>query len=208
MLDNTDRPGLEERYEVATATSDLGMDTRDGAPLKAADILAAAALSDEGGIGTSLLRLHTEWTRAAPRRFTEEMVSAHAARLPARQGRPDIKRARTELLFAHAGAVRLAAERLHGRARIMERLTEWAVLHAIDPAIVGPTLTYWLSPTCPMCDGHGKRRIEGTPVLGAICNHCHGSRMRIAPDGSGKLLQYIADCIAVGRSKTYKRLSP
>ncbi len=202
MLDINDRPGTIEQYESATDTSNMAMvPHRRGA----ADVIAAAGLADEYG-GTLLIRLRREWDRAQPKRFTEEMVAQHAATLPLRKGKPDLKRARTDYLFAYRTAVREAAEAMAGREQAVAHLTAWAMARGIDPETVGPTLTWWLHPTCIACGGHGRRRLPDAPVLGLQCFACYGSGQTARPLGSAALLDHINNLLAKVSRGVGKRL--
>jgi hypothetical protein len=188
MLDtNAERAGIEERYETACNASSLKVESERGG---AVDVLIASAWSG-AGLGAALRRLHSQWVKVAPRRFTEEHVIQRAAELPKRRDKPDLKRARTDLLLAYRAAIREAAGKLRGREAIVEGLTEWAVLKGEDPDVVERALTYWLAPLCPVCDGHGKRKLPDAPVLGANCHHCNGAKTLPAPMGAGRVLGHI-----------------
>jgi hypothetical protein len=202
MLADAVKRGMDEQYECATTTSDLTVSVhRRGA----ADILTASGWSQRMA-GGALLRLHTQWVSAKPRRITEEMVDAHAADLPRRKERPDMRRARADLLDAYLTMIRERAGRLYGRAGVVEHLKAWAAEHQVDPAIVDATLTYWLAPQCPLCDGLGKRRLPDAPVLGISCSACQQSGKLTRPFGAAKLLQYIDDAIQAHRESLKRRL--
>ena len=192
MLDTNDRPGTLERYESATDTSDLTLRHHSRG---AADVLTAAALADQHG-ATLLLRLQREWERAAPRRFDEAMVAAHAETLPKRHGKPDLKRARTEWLLTYRRVVRETAESLPTRESAQINLTAWAIRTGFPVDTVGPTLTWWLHPTCIVCQGHGRRKLPEAPVLGKMCFHCNGAGKTTKPLGAGPLLDHIGRILA------------
>jgi len=202
LADSTDKPGIEEQYQTAGNTSDLTVEAdRKGA----ADILIASGWSQSYG-GMALLRLHTEWTSARPRMFTAQHVADQAATLPLKKGKPDLKRARADLLAAYLAVVKELADKLRGRTQIMEHLLHWAALKGIDAAVVGPTLTHWLAPQCPACGGLGKRRLPDAPVLAESCDHCRGTGERARPLGSGHMYSYIEDAVNKGRQSMKQRL--
>jgi hypothetical protein len=203
MFDNgNDRPGIDEKYQTASATSDL---TVEADKKGAGDVMIAAGWSDSYG-GMMLLRLHTAWNSARPRAFTDQHVADHLATLPLKKGRPDVKRARSDLVDAYIASVKQVAQQLRGREAIEAHLTAWAILKDIDADIVGPTLTHWLAPQCPSCGGLGKRRLPEAPVLGESCTSCHGSGERARPLGSGPVYGYIEDAVNKGRQSLKARL--
>lgn len=189
------RPGLQEQYELATNTSDLTLRPhRRGA----ADLLIASGLSATE-LSAGLAHLRSQWPSAKPRKFTEQQVAERAAELPMRKGKPDLKRARSEHLVAYYLSVKRAAESLPGRPDVLRQLLVWAAMKGIDGAVVGPALTWWVDSTCPVCDGHGVRRLPDAPVLGAACHHCHGSGKRDKPPEADRVLSYIAHVLANAR---------
>lgn len=189
------RPGLQEQYELATNTSDLTLRPhRRGA----ADLLIASGLSATE-LSAGLAHLRAQWSSAKPRKFTEAQVAEHAAELPRRKGKPDLKRARTDCLVAYHLSVKRAAEALPGRTEVLRQLLVWAAVKGIDGATVGPALTFWVDSTCPVCDGHGSRRLPDAPVLGAACHHCHGTGKRAKPPEADRVLSYIAHVLAHAR---------
>ena len=59
MLNNDDKPGIEERYSQATQSSNLRCEAyKNGA----SDVLIASGMSGNG-LGGALMRLHTEYNR-------------------------------------------------------------------------------------------------------------------------------------------------
>lgn len=206
-------PGLNELYEKAANATHLRPPEIDGNACAARPelgrgpiaVLMASAWSTHS-IGGAMMRLHTAWLKAKPRPITDQAVAQHAASLPLKKGKPDTKRARTELLDAYLMTVKLTADRLHGRSELVAYLTEWAQAKGIDADMAGPVLTFWLSPQCPMCHGLGERRMVDAPVLGAKCTHCHGSQKRAAPLGSAAMLDHLTYCVNSWRAHTKQRL--
>jgi hypothetical protein len=71
-----ERPGIEERYETASNTSDLTLQLDTDLPGGAADVLIAAAWG-ETRMGGALLRLHSEWSGSEkPAKPTKESIKA------------------------------------------------------------------------------------------------------------------------------------
>jgi hypothetical protein len=91
LADTNERPGVEERYEVATNTSRLLLEEhRTGA----ADVLIAAGLS-ESRLGLALLRLHSEWSSSAkPPRPNDRQIQTMAASFKAQDETERANRAR------------------------------------------------------------------------------------------------------------------
>jgi hypothetical protein len=202
--DGDSPPGIDERYQAASNTSDLRVEADHRG---AGDVLIAAGWS-QSRLGMALLRLHSEWTKAQPKMFSDQHVTEHAATLPPRKGKPDTKRAREELQDAYVAAVRTRAERIRGREAVEQQLLAWAMLKGIDSEVVRPTLTHWLAPKCPVCLGRGKRRHADAPVLAGECGSCHGSGDRPRPLGSGQVYGYIEDAVNKGRHSLKMRLRP
>lgn len=202
MYEGTDpKPrGVEEIYQAATDTSNLAVDPDNRCP---ADVLIAAGWS-ESRLGMALLRLHSEWNSVRPRPYTDQQVIDHAATLPLRKGKTDMKRARDEMRDAFISVVQERAARLRGREEIEAQLRIWG--QGIDPDIIAPTLTHWLAPKCPACLGRGKRRHPDAPVLAGECTSCHGSGERPRPLSCGQLYGYIEDALNKGRQSLKKRL--
>lgn len=72
---NTEKPGVEERYESACGASSLKVQAERGGP---GDLLIAAGWSEQR-TGMALLRLHSEFTGAAkPSRLTPAQIQALA----------------------------------------------------------------------------------------------------------------------------------
>lgn len=198
----TDRPGLQERYELATNTSDLTLTPHRTGPV---DLLIAAGLSATE-LSAGLAHLRAQWPSAKPRKFTENQVAEHAATLPKRKGKPDLKRARTDYLAAYYVAIKRAAEGLHGRDEVMRQLLTWAAVKGIDGDLVGPALTWWVDSTCPVCDGRGARRLPDAPALGAACPHCNGSGLRPKPHDAERVLACIGHALGSARQGMRERL--
>jgi hypothetical protein len=222
MADTQERPGVEERYETATHTSSMLVEAHRQ---NSADVIIAAGWS-ESRVGMALLRLHSEWDSAAkPKRATEPMIQAIAERLKgdeqrARataernnrqytpQGSP-ISRARAEAIAWYARELRLLAQGLKSRAPVLEQLTAWTILKGMDSQCVGPALFHWLAPTCPVCDGHGLRKVPDQPALSAKrCHHCSGSGKSPRPEGAARIQNHLDRCVDQARQSLKHRLRP
>lgn len=203
MLENINaRPGVEERYQSACSTSTLKVTAERSGP---GDVLIASAWSD-ASIGGALMRLHTAWLKVKPRSFTDADVARHAGQLPQKRGKLDVGRARRELTDAYVLAVRQTADVLHGRGPIVRHLSEWAIEKGMDAELVGPCLTFWLAPQCPICYARSHQRMADAPILGAKCGSCGGTGRRAAPLGGGRILDRIEHTISKWRSDTRARL--
>lgn len=214
MLADTERAGVEERYEVACNTSSLKVEAEKGG---SADVMIAAGWNDSR-VGMALLRLASEWNSAAkPRRMTDAQVRALAEANPDDRGKPRTSWARSEALLWHRKELRLLAVSLKSRASVLEQLTHWAFVKGIDPAVVGPALYHWLAPTCTVCDGLGKRKVAAdvllngrsldSPKLSAKqCHACQGTGHTPHPQGSARVLGHIDYVVQVARQSLKRRL--
>jgi hypothetical protein len=220
MATDQERPDVIEQYQTAIQSKRLLMEEhRTGA----VEVLVAAGWSPSR-LGMGLLRVHSEWDGAAkPKRLTEAQVAVLAANFRAddakaqesarmrgkqwqSQGKPET-RAKAEAALWYRRELMLLAQSLKSRASVLEQLTQWAILRGIDPLIVGPALYWWLSSTCPVCDGHGVRKAEGAARLSAKrCNHCHGTGKVPHPEGSARVLAHIDYAVSVARGSLKKRL--
>jgi hypothetical protein len=197
LADTNERPGIAELYECAALTSDLTVTTRQRG---AADIIMAVAIS-QTELARHLRRLAGSWASRKPRKFTEADVDRHAASLPAKGGKPDVKRARTELLLGYRAAVRRTTERLPGFNETASALAEWAARKGHDPQPAAAALSWWIAQGCVVCDGAGKRKLPDAPVLGKTCNHCNGTGKAVRPLGAAKILDYIEEAVNDGQQK-------
>ena len=73
MLNNENRPSVEEQYSQACTSSNLGCDTRDGAPTGSTGLLIAAGWN-KTRIGNLLMRLHTKADRHALEQSHEQIT--------------------------------------------------------------------------------------------------------------------------------------
>jgi hypothetical protein len=197
-----ERAGVEELYQSAVNTSDLTVDVnRRGA----ADVLIAAGWS-KSRLGQALQRLRSEWDGCSkPRKATDAEVAQFALEMPDRKGKPDIKRARGMADLGYSQAIKRRAEKIRGRSEVMEALELWAAAHGVDAGLLGPALTHWIAPTCPVCDGLGERRLPDAPVLGKTCQHCNGTGERPRPLGANRVLNFLKG--AVGKTRHSMRNS-
>jgi hypothetical protein len=197
-LDTSNRPGYDEQYIVATNTSDLTLDP--DRTCAATHLIAAGLLGNR--MGEALVHLRAEWDAAAkPRKHTENEIAVLAEDLPKKHGKLDVKRARTQALLAYAAGMRHRAHQMRGWLPALSILAEWAHAREVDPDLLSPALYHWLNPTCPVCDGHGVRKIEGAPALSAKqCHHCGGAGTWPRPLGAQRIHDWLKGC--VGKAKT------
>lgn len=192
MNATSDRPGLEEQYLLATSSSDL---TLNPDRVCAATHLIAAGLVGNR-MGEALTHLRSEWQTAdKPRKATEAEIMARAAELPKLKGKPDVKRARMEALVTYATALRKRAHQMRGWIVAMGLLREWAENRDVDVDLLSPALYHWLSPSCPVCDGLGKRRLPDAPALGKDCHHCAGTGKWPRPLGAHVVDDWLRRCL-------------
>jgi hypothetical protein len=202
MLDtNAERAGIEERYEVACNASSLKVEAEKGGP---ADVLIAAGWARN--IGTELMRMHTDVRR--PKQFSEDIVRMRAGEIPLKRDRPDMDRARREVVDAMREALRISAEIVVGRSGVDDRLLVWAIGRGIGAGTLRHALVYWLTKGCPVCSGLGKLRMPSAPVLGPSCWKCEGKGEMPKPqmDGASVVLAHLDYCVNVARGSIKKRL--
>lgn len=199
------RPSLDERYISATNSSDLSLNPN--ATCDATHLIAAGLAGNR--MGSALLHLQAEWHKAGkPRKWTESEILARAEVHPKRQGKPDVKRARTEALLAYATALRKRAHGLNGWIPALVIMGEWADQRGVDPDLLSPALYHFLAPVCPVCDGHGKRRMEDAPVLGKQCYHCNGAGMWPQPQGADRVQDWLKSCLGKAKRDRAQLLHP
>jgi hypothetical protein len=210
-MDTQERPDVIEKYECATSTSNLRINTRDGSPVTPADVILAAGMSDSR-LGMMLLRLHSEWDSSAkPRKVTPEGIKALSLAIRDAQGRPDMQRARREAAAWYASELRLLAQSLKSRAGVIEQLTLWGAMKGIGGDTVSAAVHYWLNSVCGDCGGHGFHKSEGHPSLSSRrCGTCHGTGVLDRPkmDGTVKLLDHIDYALQMARNSLKRRLRP
>ena len=196
MLDTNERPDLDERYIGATNSSDLRLNY--DATCDATHLIAAGLIGNR--MGAALIHLRAEWDAAdKPRKATDAEIAARAGELPKRKGKADLKRARGEMVVAHAVAMRHRAHAMRGWLPALSIMAEWATSRGLDVDLLSPALYHWLSPRCPVCDGLGARRMEDAPVLGKTCHACNGSGMWPKPLGADRIHDWLASCVAKAR---------
>lgn len=197
MQSDCAKPGLDERYIAATNTSDL---TLNPDRICAATHLIAAGLLGNR-MGEALAHLRGEWDASdKPRKLTELEIVGRAGALPKRNGKPDVKRARMEALVGYATAMRHRAHRMRGWSPALVLMAEWAAARGVDADLLSPSLYHWLSPTCPVCDGHGVRKMADAPTLSAKqCYHCNGAGSWPRPLGADRIHEWLKSCIGKAR---------
>lgn len=178
LADQNERPDVSERYETATNASRLLLEEhRTGA----ADVLVAAGWSPTR-IGMALLRLHSEWSSASVRGQREGRVVSPTD-------------------------MRLLANGLKSRGAVWAQLSPWLAVKEIDPEIGARALLHWIAPTCTVCNGHGLLKVPNQPALSARqCRKCHGTGKKLAPHGSGRVLEYLDYCVGLARGSLKRRL--
>lgn len=197
MQTTSDKPGLEEQYIAATNASDLTLNP--DRTCAATHLIAAGLLGNR--MGQALAFLRSEWDAAdKPRKATEQEIEARAEELPYRKGKPDVKRARTEMLVGYSVALRHRAHALAGWSSAVAIMGEWAKLRGVDFDLLSPSLYHFLAPTCPVCDGLGHRKMEGAPVLGKACHHCGGTGKWPRPLGADRVSDWLKACAGKARA--------
>lgn len=107
----------------------------------------------------------------------------------------------------YASELRLLAQGLKSREVVWQQVGLWIAQKEIDPDIAAEALLYWLDPTCRTCDGHGLRKVQDQPALSARqCHKCSGTGHVPHPQGTGKLLAWMDDCVQKARQSLGKRL--
>lgn len=219
-----ERPGIEEKYEVAQSTSDLTLRLDTDLPGGAADILIAAAWS-ETKLGGALLRLHSEWNASEkPARPTRETVKALTGTfqrtLPGTdalldaQGKPRTLTSGEASWYAsawYAHEVAMVLQKLKELPGVREQVTlmalRWGWTDAGTKAAA--VVRYWLDQNCQTCHGRKFRLIPGTPSLSnKVCNACGGSGVAQVPHGQEgrKLANYMDACVHRARQGIRNRL--
>lgn len=225
----TDGPiTVDQQYESASHTSDMTVSgglAPHGHKNGPGDVIAAAGMAAVSNaparIGLAILRLHTEWTSAPiPKRRPLPTLAEIAARMPlvatgVKNGRTirtaDMERAaralaelKVESARWYANEVRLVATRLHSRKEVLASLTAWGATKGIAPETVSASLHWWLSHTCPVCEGHGIRHLEHQGAR--QCGECYGTGETRRPEGSGQVLNHIDYALGMARGSLRKRL--
>lgn len=202
------KPGIDERYLVAGNASDLSVRTEQSGPV---DLLIAAGWS-QSRLGSAALRLHSEWSAAAPpRRPDRELIDHIASKLPRRNGKPDRAAAQAEAVRWYAAELRRIHAGLHSLVGVREQLVVQALRRGVESPerLAAAVLHHWLDPVCPACHGRKFASVKGTAALSArACPSCHGSGSTEPPGGQdGRwLLNFLDDCVFVARSSIRKRL--
>lgn len=192
-------PCIEEKYLAATNTSSLKIGKM--AERTQADVIFAAGMDKGNQLGHALIYLRSQWDRCdKPRKRTPADIAKRAAEIPDKKGRPDLKRAGTEALVWHAGALRQCAAALTGRNQVLGLLQEWAASCGVDPDLLSPAIFHWLAPACPVCEGRGKRpTVFGQEVSKQSCYHCRGEGIWPRPLGAHQVHDHMKACL--GRAK-------
>lgn len=176
-----DKPSASEQYAVAINTSNLRVQM-DADRRSNADVLMAAAWSPQR-IGSSLLRLHSEYTGYdTGHASTEDAFLKLVARL---RTLPEV-RYQLELLA-----------------------DKWGCDNAKHVAF--SVIMWWLDKQCKTCNGTKYQVIQGTGRQSAnVCRTCHGSGESPIPcgDHGKRMAGYIDDCMSRARQSIKSRLRP
>lgn len=171
---------VDERYATAINSSNLKMDTRDGAPIGDVDLCVAVAWSS-ARLGRSLLRLVSEYGK--PIRL-QGMSTTDAI-----------------LLVGKLKSLRDVQRELAIQLKL------WGHPQPIDASL--SIISWWLVRVCRKCDGRGYEVVPGTARLSAKqCNYCHGTGEAKLPQGDfGKrAANYLDDSIQRARAQSRKAL--
>lgn len=173
--DDSEKPGLEELYTSATHSSNLRVQAERRGD---ADFIIAAGWS-QSRIGGALMRLHTEYDGA------ERLRLAAASDFMGAKADKDARKA----------AARQAHEfNLHEAGLLLQKLKSWpdvrsqVTLHLVKLKVENAeakaveVLRWWLSQTCPVCNGTKMQVAQGTNRHnGKICRACSGTGIRALP---------------------------
>jgi hypothetical protein len=225
MLDNTDRPNVEETYISATVTSDLRV---EGDRFGAGDVLIASGWSPTR-LGGALLRLHTDWDRAekparvgfaAIERMAEEIraddmkqqATAKRAGTPYQTPPPAMTRARslahdwyTQEMANLTGKLK-ALPAVHTQITI--KFKHWSAEDAARKAAA--LIRWWLNQVCPVCSGTKLQVVEGTHRHGnKVCKECSGTGLREVPHGQEgrRMANYLDSCVEDWTGSVSRNLS-
>lgn len=198
-----ERPGLDEQYIMATNASDLTVDPNR---VTAADHLIAAGLVGNR-MASVLSHLVGEWTVAdKPPKPTDFDAELRAELLFCALGvghkkKPDIKRARTELLNSYNRALSAVYQSLPSKGTAIAIMREWSMRRGVDVDSLSPALYHHINPTCSVCDGRGKLLMPDAPVLGKECFTCGGTGKRKLSEHSKRALNWLDGCVGKNRSE-------
>ena len=164
-----------ERYASAINSSNLRVDTRDGAPIGDVDLCTAAAWAP-ARLGSALLRLVSEYGR--PIRL---------------QG---MSRTDAILLMGKLKSLREV------QIQLAIKLKDWGHDQPVDASLA--IIAWWLHKVCRKCDGRGYEVVQGTGRLSAKqCQSCHGTGEARLPHGEfGKrAANFLDDSIQRARTQ-------
>lgn len=101
----------------------------------------------------------------------------------------------------HEHELKLLLQGLKSLPKVRAGLEHWIGCEQ-SPSIVAATLIWWLSPSCAVCSGVGKRVAKGTNrTTGQPCSSCKGTgerKLRYAGQGR-RVLGYISECLKDAR---------
>lgn len=112
------------------------------------------------------------------------------------------ERARIEAEHWYANELRILANRLKGRALVLEQLMQWGQIKGVPAETVSRALLHWLAPTCQRCDGLGLIYRTNLPVKPCDCSH--GETW--TTDGEEYVIGHIKYCLGTARRSLRKRL--
>lgn len=197
---NDEKRGLEEAYTTAAHSSNLRCETREDAPRSDAHILIAAGWS-QARVGGALLRLHTEYDSAEHPRLARAQ-DFHGTGANREQRQAAAQKAHAFNLH-ETGLLLGKLKTLPAVRRELElQLTAWGVA---EPATVGVgVLRWWLSQTCPACEGRKFEVVAGTARLaGKMCKACGGAGTSRVPHGEAgkRLANWMDGAVQIARAR-------
>jgi hypothetical protein len=204
--DDDEKPGIEEKYTVATNTSNLRLDVREGSPQRSADIIIAAGWN-ESRIGGALLRLHTEFDGSVkPRLATKEDFLK-----PGKTTKDERKAASRRAHEGNLKRMRELLENLHSLQAVREQTTlqmlKWNVQDAERKAV--EIVHWWLAQACPECGGTKFQVVPGTGRHSAkACPECLGTGKRVLPHNQEgrRLANFLDQCVERARAGIRRHL--
>lgn len=151
-------PSLEEQYECATVTSNLGLP--HGAGAGAQGILAAAAWS-EVHLGSALRRLRTQWENGRPRKKVPRPVQLlRASGFTREQAKRQHNRERVQFAMTYHREKLALKARIPEYPRVLDALMAQAVSLGIEEAdtVALAVLERWLED--PQCAAHDQAHAQ------------------------------------------------
>lgn len=201
---------VDERYTSAIHASNLRCETRDGAPINAADVLIAVGWSPSR-LGAALMRLHSEYDGVAkPRPVCHEGLVRMALKHKGTQKERETL-AQIEAANWLQNEKALFLGKLKALPAVIEQITiqsvKWEISNPIGFARV--SVGHWLNQLCDKCHGVKFELIPNTPSTSAkTCNACNGIGLSVTPYGGDgrRMANYMDYCVEMGRRSIKQRL--